>query len=243
MGLNQRSSDVAPSWARSGLAQLFKDFLTRLGFLCPKILITLLDSSLHYLEGGRWMREHSFEGFKRVKSREEIFSYVASQVANAKLLYLEFGVHEGRTIRQLSEMIRAESAAFHGFDSFEGLPERWNRFNKRGHFSTKGRLPEINDSRIQFFKGWFNEVLPSYRLPEHEVLFINIDCDLYSSASTVLLTLAPEIKIGSYLYFDEFYDRNNEMKAFEEFLEVTGYKFECLMTTRGLAHAVFRRIA
>ena len=153
---------------------------------------------------------------------------------------MEFGVHEGRSITDFAKMIPQSSALFHGFDSFVGLPERWNAFNKRGHFSTQGKAPEILDKRISFFKGWFNESLPQYELPPHDQLFINIDCDLYSSASYVLIHLMPQMKRGTYLYFDEFYDRHQEMKAFEEFLELSGFKFECVMSTKALAHALFR---
>lgn len=188
------------------------------------------------------MRVHGFKNFKRVSNPLEIFQWVAAQSRGSKLLYLEFGVHEGRSIAAFSKMVPDTNAIFQGFDSFVGLPERWNTFNKRGHFSTDGKMPEIEDERISFIKGWFNESLPAHMLPSHDQLFINIDCDLYSSASYVLMHLMKQIKPGTYLYFDEFYDRHQEMKAFEEFLEVSGFKFECIMSTKGLANVLFRRI-
>ena len=60
---------------------------------------------------------------------------------------------------------------FHGFDSFEGLPERGGLWGK-GQFDASGRVPAIHDSRVSFFKGWFHQVLPNYHLPPHDVLVI-----------------------------------------------------------------------
>lgn len=57
--------------------------------------------------------------------------------------------------------------ALHGFDSFEGLPERWNADHAKGHFSTAGQIPEIADNRVTFFKGWFKEILREYAPPAH----------------------------------------------------------------------------
>ena len=209
----------------------------------PRLLIQVADSALHYIDGGLWMKEQGFRLKKRLSSRNQIFEFLADQCKTGSPLYLEFGVFKGETIRKISSMITNEMALFHGFDSFLGLPERWNRFNKQGHFSTKGRIPEILDSRVSFFSGWFDFVLPNYALPPHDLLIINIDCDLYSSTKTVLKALTSNIKVGTYLYFDEFYDRNHERKAFEEFLETTGFKFDCLLATKGLAHVLFVRSA
>ena len=36
---------------------------------------------------------------------------------------------------------------------------------KKGLFSTNGQPPQIDDPRVKFFKGWFEETLPHYRPP------------------------------------------------------------------------------
>lgn len=180
---------------------------------------------------------------KRVVSADDLFVEVSKHVGDRRLLYLEFGVYEGDRIRSFSRLIKSPSAIFHGFDSFVGLPERWKRSHKKGFFSTSGQIPNIPDARVKFFKGWFNETLSNYELPPHDILFVNIDADLYSSANSVLTALRSKLKVGSFLYFDEFYDRNNELKAFEEFVENTGFKFECLMATKGLENVLLRRVA
>jgi hypothetical protein len=52
---------------------------------------------------------------------------------NAKLTYLEFGVHEGASIKRFASKFRNPEARFFGFDSFVGLPESWGHMNS-GHF-------------------------------------------------------------------------------------------------------------
>jgi hypothetical protein len=45
------------------------------------------------------------------------------------------------------------------------------------------------------------------------------------------------------IYFDEFADRNHEMKAFAEYLERIGQRFEVVGSNRIFARVVFRRVA
>ena len=89
-------------------------------------------------------------------------------------------------MRWWSQHLRQSGATLVGFDSFEGLPEDWRPDIPTGYFATSGTPPEIDDPRVFFVKGLFNETLPAYRMPEHDQLIVNIDCDLYSSAATVL---------------------------------------------------------
>ena len=50
------------------------------------------------------------------------------------------------------------AARFVGFDSFEGLPEDWRPSTPRGWFKTTGP-PAIDDARVSFVTGWFDETL------------------------------------------------------------------------------------
>ncbi len=91
----------------------------------------------------------------------------------------------------------------------------------------------------KFFKGPFEETLPNYVLPDHEMLVINIDCDLYLSASFVLKSLAKYVCRGTYIYFDEFCDRSNELRAFNDFVASTGKRFRPVGASRTYCHVVF----
>src|SRR5207253_5177028 len=122
-------------------------------------------------------------------------------------------------------LLKNSGSHLHGFGSFEGLPEPWQPGKERGAFSTGGQIPSIDDPRVKFFKGWFNETLKTYSPPPHEEFVINIDAELYNSTTEVLAWAECLLKPGSYLYFDEFSDRRHELKAFDEFLRRSSKRF------------------
>src|SRR5258708_5451681 len=73
-----------------------------------------------------------------VRDRWDLLDFALSR-APAEGMILEFGVERGDSLRHLS---RRTDRTVHGFDSFQGLPEDWHgTFEKRGKFSTAGRLP------------------------------------------------------------------------------------------------------
>ena len=187
------------------------------------------------------MKLRGFRVLRRVESREEVFGVAAKDISERRVLYLEFGVYRGQSMRIWSGLLRNPRSHLHGFDSFEGLPEAWDLSAEKGHFALQGVVPVIDDSRVSFFKGWFNETLPHYVLPDHEQLFVNLDADLYSATKTALDFLKPHISIGTYLYFDEFQAREHESKAFDEFLAETGWRFQVVAASRGLTNVLFQR--
>lgn len=217
--------------------------LTRVGAHCPEKVIDRLEAAIRYLQTGRWLRDKGFVVPPRAQARDEVFEAVAQEVRDKQVLYLEFGVYEGDSFRFWSSHLRNSGSHLHGFDSFEGLPETWTSKRPRGYFSTGGRIPRINDSRVKFFKGWFHETLPQYDPPHHEQLIINIDADLYSSAKLILATLKSHIVVGTYLYFDEFCFPRDELKAFDEFLTESNARFIIVAAYRDLSGVMFRRIA
>jgi hypothetical protein len=224
---------LASSW--------IKYFLTRLGALLPARAIYGLNASIGYLELGRWMRAKGYDTRRRFSRREELFDLVGKQVRDREVLYLEFGVAQGQATRYWSKLLLNPKSKLHGFDSFEGLPENWLPHRQKGCFSTGGAIPQIDDNRVHFLKGWFDSTLPTYKCPPHEVLVINLDADLYSSTTCVLKALKNQIAPGTYIYFDEFNHRDHELRAFDEFINETGMKFSLVGVTRTMQHAVFRR--
>ncbi len=131
-------------------------------------------------------------------------------------------------MRIWSKLLTNPESSLHGFDSFEGLPEHWNTMNPHGAFYTKDNLPWFDDPRVQLHVGWFNQTLPHFSLPNHDRLIVHVDADLYSSTRYVLEMLQPHIGVGTLVLFDEFYDRQHELKAFDEFLRSSQMKFRFL---------------
>ncbi len=217
--------------------------LTRLGQHTPPDMIRLLDSMANYLAVGHWFQRHGLEVTTRVRDRYKVFDLIVPELKDAHVLYLEFGVWKGASMRYWSQSLRNQRSMLHGFDSFEGLPEAWNETTPKGYFSTEGRCPLVEDERVRFYKGWFEDTLLRYDVPQHDRLFINIDADLYSSAKAVLNRLESHMAHGTFLYFDEFSDRHHEMKAFDEFLLDTGMKFTVRGADRQLSSVLFQRVA
>lgn len=215
-----------------------KYLLWRIGTWMPKSQLYQLQGVVNHLRLGRWMRDHGFRFDRLLRNRWEVFDVVASRVADKRVLYMEFGVFRGRTIRYWSNQLRHPEASLHGFDSFEGLPEAWGPHAK-GNFSVSGKLPEIADSRVRFFKGWFEEVLPSYVVPDHDVLVMIMDADMYTSTSYVFRHLRSHIRPGTFIYFDEMNHVEDEPKAFHELMESSSLTFKPVCADRTLTRAFF----
>jgi hypothetical protein len=220
-----------------------KELLTRIGSLLPSSAIYNLNAATSYMETGRWMRAEGHRPQRRYRRRDDLFEEVAKVVADRVVLYLEFGVYQGKATRFWSERLRNPKSRLHGFDSFEGLPEDWIAGRERGVFSTSGALPDIRDPRVSFFKGWFDDTLPAYKPPEHEVLVVICDADLYSSTLCVLNHLEKLIVPQTYVYFDEFHHQFDELRAFREFTQRTGMRFSLVGATTTLTHVMWQRTA
>jgi hypothetical protein len=225
-----------------GLIRGFKRFLTVIGAAMQERSLHSLSMVLNYMRLGRWMRSQGFSVPVRYPTRDDVFTVAAEQIRAAKVLYLEFGVYQGASMRWWSRALRNPASRLHGFDSFEGLPEAFDDAGgkyTRGWFSTGGQIPQIDDPRVTFFKGWFNETLPGYTLPDHDVLFITIDADLYSSTIYVLRGLRAHIKRGVYLYMDDMSRPDHEPRALEEFMRESGLRFRVLAADVTLNNVLF----
>jgi hypothetical protein len=92
---------------------------------------------------------------------------------------------------------------------------------------------------VSFQVGWFDDTLPEFRVPDHDQLIINIDSDLYSSAVTVLQWAEPYFQPGTLIYFDEFADRDHEMRAFNELKARSPHDFQPVGVAHGGLHWLF----
>jgi hypothetical protein len=210
------------------------------GRRCSARGVVLLDAMVGYVALGRWLRHQGLPVPPHRSSRDDLFAEVAARLGGGRLLYLEFGVHQGASIRRWSQLVTDPEARFVGFDSFEGLPEEWNEQNAKGHFSVGGRVPEIDDPRVDFVVGWFDRTLDGWSPPPHDQLVVNLDADLYSSTATVFTALGPWLRPGTYLYLDELNDHHQELRALREFVATTGAVLEPVATAGNYRHWAFR---
>ena len=196
-------------------------------------------SVLTYLELGSWLGRLAADERPAILADDiAVFEAARRTVREPQPLYLEFGVFEGRSMRWWAEHLDQPGARLIGFDSFEGLPQDWRTGRPRGSFRTTGP-PQMSDRRVQFVIGTFEETLPTFELPEHDRLIVNIDCDIYSSTVTVLRWLEPHLRPGTLVYFDELHDRDHELRALQESLDASGRQIAPLAIGRGGVHWLF----
>jgi methyltransferase family protein len=203
--------------------------------------VQALHGMLNYVEVSRWLKARGYGIKPRFSTREALHAHVAKSIQDERVLYLEFGVFNGTSLRMWSRFLRNPGSSLHGFDSFEGLPENWHLNAPKGAY--RAVVPQFDDSRITLHPGWFHETLPRFDAPDHDRLVIHLDADLYSSTKCALDGVAHLMRPGSIVLFGEFHDRLHELKAFTEFLEETGMRFQFLGSALYLSLCAFERLA
>ncbi len=172
----------------------------------------------------------------------DTLTFALAQAAGAGMA-LEFGVYHGRSINIIARHWRGQ---VHGFDTFAGLPQDWNDNNPSGSYSTGGNLPTVADN-VSLHRGLFADTLPMLLDGSDEpVAFAHIDCDLYESALSALEPIAPRLRTGSILLFDEFfgYDgwRDHEFRALTEIRARFDLRLEPLAYSLFDKQAAFRLV-
>jgi predicted O-methyltransferase YrrM len=132
---------------------------------------------------------------------------------------LEFGVYRGHSINKIADARPNDTV--YGFDSFNGLPEKFMDFPART-LDSNGICPTVLPN-VKLIQGLFIDTLPLFE--KDIVSFMHIDCDLYSSTKCVLDNFANYIVRGTVVVFDEFFQPihtdlpSDEYLAFTEFVE------------------------
>jgi O-methyltransferase len=205
---------------RGKLKGLF--FLWQLHKIIPKDLFEFI---AYIAKLSRWINKHADSGDSDYYTpvlnndkRKELYAYVLKEEnLDSKVDYLEFGVSKGVSFRWWVSKITDIDSRFYGFDTFTGLPEDWGKF-KKGDMSNSCQPPEIDDKRVYFYQGLFQQTLigflKTYKPNNRRI--IHLDADLYSATIYVLSTIAPFLCKGDIIFFDEFNVPLHEFKAFME---------------------------
>ena len=202
-----------------------KDHLRRR--LKSTIIASGLKPSRHFhyfnalLKLGRWRRQNP--SAQHLPTREALFDAIQAEV-DQPIDYLEFGVFEGKSIAHWAQINPYPESRFFGFDGFTGLPEPWvtgSTTFARHHFSTGGKEPALDDGRVSFIKGLFQETLPAFLeafRPQNR-LVVHFDADLYNSTLYGLCRLHPFLVPGSFLIFDDFSVATHDFQAFYDYAQ------------------------
>ena len=171
-----------------------------------------------------------YNGKVEYNDRFKLHEYVINEeIKNESFDYFEFGVAEGVAFKWWVNQIKNPNCKFYGFDVFTGLPEDFGVM-KKSDYDTKGSTPQIDDKRVQFISGMFQDSLPiflkSYNSSKRKV--IHMDADLYTSTLYVLTSLYPILKKDDIIIFDEFGVPTHEFKAFTEIVNSYKLKFRII---------------
>jgi hypothetical protein len=169
---------------------------------------------------------------KRVnyENRFQLHEFVINEeIKNQPIDYLEFGVANGIAFKWWVGRNQNSETKFYGFDVFTGLPEDFGVMKKH-HYDTQGTTPKIDDGRVTFIKGLFQDSLPGfldgYKSNKRKV--IHMDADLYSSTLFVLTQLLPLLKKDDIIIFDEFGVPTHEFRAFSDIVFSYHLEYELL---------------
>jgi len=153
--------------------------------------------------------------------------------------YAEFGCWGAVTfdLAHIESTRHAHPAHLWAFDSFRGLPEgkderdthpRWIEADMAmsiDEFHKQCQTNGIPRAAYSVVEGYYDQSLPSIGDGDpRNIAMAYIDCDLYSSTSTVLRFLQPRLKHGMILAFDDYFSWSSESisgerAALEDFLE------------------------
>jgi hypothetical protein len=191
-----------------------------------------IDALFRYTLLKPWIERH--QPHRYFSARKSLYEHIAEKVIGpVPITFLEFGVYQGASMRVWTSLNTAEASEFVGFDSFEGLPEAWVNLSSKfetGSFSTGGTLPAIDDRRVRFVKGWFQDTLPIFlnQFSVNKQIVIHCDADLYSSTLFVLCKLDAFIKPGAIIIFDDFTSRLHDFRALDDYTRSFCRRYEVL---------------
>lgn len=145
-------------------------------------------------------------------------SIIKTENLDQEINYLEFGVAQGTSFQWWMTKNTNPSSRFHGFDTFTGLPEDFGPY-KKGYFNS-GSIPHIIDDRGKFYQGLFQQTLPGFlkAFDNSRRNVIMMDADLYTATLYTLTSLAPYLKKGDIILFDEFSVPTHEFMAYQDFI-------------------------
>ena len=164
-------------------------------------------------------------------------------LVNTPINYIEFGVAEGESFRKFVQQNTNSDSRFYGFDTFTGLPEDFGVY-KKGRFNTNNAVPIIPDSRVKFYQGLFQQTVPGFltELNNDKRNVIMMDADLYSATLYALTSMAPFLKKGDIIFFDEFAVPTHEFKAFYDFTQSYYIDLELIAAANNYYFAAFKVI-
>ncbi|MET0635026.1 MAG: class I SAM-dependent methyltransferase [Chitinophagaceae bacterium] len=195
-------------------------------------------NTLYMSKLSKWRKETPVNGYndwyqgtwdynRRLKLYEAVISQ--ENLQTAPIDYFEFGVCGGHSFKWWLAHNENTRSSFHGFDTFEGLPEAYGSFGK-GSMAFPMESLDVHDKRARFYKGLFQDTLvpflQQYQSSNRKV--IHLDADIFSATLFSLSQLYRFLNEGDIILFDEFAVPKHEFMAWKIFTESFYVKYEVI---------------
>lgn len=210
------------------------------GFLSNLFYITKFSS---WVQKNKKIAYNDFPCKWDYKKRFDLYKWVMENesLSDSIINYLEFGVADGYSFRWFVQQNTNSKSRFYGFDTFTGLPEDFGVY-KKGKFNTNNKVPQISDSRVQFYQGLFQQTLPGFllELNNYGKNIIMLDADIYSATLYALTSIAPYLKKDDIIFFDQFAVPTHEFKAYYDFLQAYYIDLQLIAAGNNYYFAAFK---
>lgn len=210
--------------------------LTRISGLLRRSTRTLwfVETAVLSARYQQWLRSADWaRGASDCSDRLEVWKIAQTLLSPGHSTALEFGVADGLATAWWAET-KTPFLEWHGFDTFQGLPEAWGRAGVEvmaaGVFTPQGgsgSVPVLDTAYTHVWhRGLIEDTLPGFERPAGS-LFVLIDVDLFEPTVVILDWLAKYGQTGDLIYFDEAFDPWNEGQAIRDAL-ATGLELQAL---------------
>ena len=203
--------------ASSGLSRAVLAILVRL-FSGSKAGQRRLEILVEHVDFSTWVKTN-FPEARFYRTREKLWKQMqntAAEVYGVEWDCYEFGVAHGYLTNKWLEAPSTYIRSWNGFDRFSGLPTNWRDLDE-GHFDNEGVPPDIEDARLCWHVGNFEETVPSVNLTTNpKILFF--DLDLYDPTLFVWIKFKDSLNSQDIIYFDEAFDGDERKILIEEVL-------------------------
>jgi len=197
---------------QSPIRRRIERLIFALGLRLPSHPHSATRKVLKALGYGVWLNDLS-QPIKVVPDRYCAWEHVSvsfSQRFIDSVVVVELGVAHGYSTRKLLAIFGHKSRLrIEAFDSFRGLPEAWNGY-PAGTFSRSGNPPDLIDDRVRFHVGLVEESINDESVEAifvgSHARFVLFDLDLLSPSVWCARHIAPHLRHGDFVYFDELLD-------------------------------------
>jgi len=104
---------------------------------------------------------------------------------------------------------------------------------QRSAFDTGGSVPQVDDDRVEFVKGLFQDTVGEFlvKFEPRSQLVLHADADLYSSTLYTLTKCDDILVPGSIVIFDEFSSVLNEFAALADYCSAYRREYDVVAAT------------